>query len=712
MKKIVFKGVILFFGGMWMQATPVSCVAQTIYSWNGPGTGDWTIAANWTPARITPAANDILQFSTGAVVTLTNVPTQAIAQLSVSAGTTVNIQSGGAGNVLTIGGAATGDDLVVAQGATLNINGSNDATIYLGTGATANISGNISFSAGAHRLDAADAQSVMFNSPAVFTQDAGCGGNVFTASGTANAIVFNAGAVFVQKAGGNPFALTQPHTKVLFNKGSLFKVQQVLFLSFSGRNYADLEIDYPGFNQSALGVNAMTVDNLTVSQGTLSLNLTGGVNVTGNINVASGATLNFNPASAGSIYFKGSTTQTISHTGNLNFNNNTVINFNNAAGFLFNNDVVFNNSINFNAGVITMANGDTMMLGTSAVVNNMSDASFVDGLVKKTGNTAFIFPVGKIGVGYVPVGISAPGSITDAFTAAYLRSAASALSNNYAPGLDHVSGVDYWILSRNSGTTPVDVTLYWTNASSANGSALYINNIGRLVIAQYNGSTAWYNYGGVYNTGSGFAAGSITWPGVNNFNIFSLGSTDMTNPLPVTLEYFNGSNQQNKNYFNCKVTCTTNCTVSLQRSRDASNFTNIQTIFADSLNCIQPFVCTDDQPLEGINYYRLKITAPNAAVSYSAVILLRRNNKMLNLVSIVPGVVTGKAMLKVSAAQSGRVKLVITDIAGRQLFAIPHTLKIGANTIEVDLSSLSSGIYQITGYTSTGLFNTVRFIKQ
>lgn len=712
MKKIVFKVVVLLFFAMLMQAAPVSCVAQTIYTWSAPGTGDWTIAANWTPARITPAASDILQFSTGAVVTLTNVPTQTIAQLSVSAGTTVNIQAGGAGNVLTIGGASTGDDLVVAQGATLNINGSNDATVYLGTGATANISGNISFSAGAHRLDAADAQAVVFNSPAVFTQDAGCSGSVFTAAGTANAIVFNAGSVFVQKAGANPFALTQPHTKVLFNKGSLFKVQQILFLSFSGRNYADLEIDYPGFNQSALGVNAITVDNLTVSQGTLSLNLTGGVNVTGNINVAGGATLNFNPASAGAIYFKGSTTQTIAHTGNLNFNNNAVINFNNASGFLFNNDVAFNSSVNFNAGIVTVANGDTMMLGSSAVVNNMSDASFVDGLVKKTGSTAFVFPVGKIGVGYVPVGISAPGTITDAFTAAYRRSAASALSNNYAPGLDHVSGVDYWVLNRNSGSTPVDVTLFWTVASSANGSALYINDISKLVIARYNGNAGWDNYGGAYNIGSGFAAGAITWSGVNNFNAFSLGSTDVTNPLPVALEYFNGSSQHNNNNFNCKITCTTNCTVSLQRSTDGSNFTNIQTIFADTINCRQPFNCTDDRPLEGMNYYRLKITAPNGVVSYSAIVLLRHKNSVFDIISIVPGVVTGKAMLKISAAQNEWVKLVVTDITGQQLFSIPYKLLAGNNTVAVDLSSLSSGIYQITGYTSTGIFNTTRFIKQ
>ena len=598
-------------------------------------------------------------------------------------------------------------------GSALNNNGVNALSIFLAANATANIEGNMSFSVGAHRMDAADANAITFNKPSLFTQDAGCSGNVFTATGTSNAIVFNAGATFIQKSGANPFGLIQPASKVLFKTGSLFKVQQILFLSLSGRTYADLEIDFPAFNQSVIGVNPLNIDNLTITQGTLSLNLTDGINIKGNVAVAAGHALNFNPATTGMLSFNGTSPQIITNSGTLNFNNNQALTINNTAGIEINSDIIFNNQVSFTSGIVTVADPAILTLSATASVTGVSNISFVNGLVKKTGNSAFTFPVGATGIGYVPISITAPGSSTDEYVAAYKRSGAVSLSNNYAAGLDHVSGIDYWILNRTNGTTPVDITLYWTTQSSLSGSALYINDLSKLVIAHYNGSNQWDTYGGTFNSGSGFAAGSITWPGVNNFSPFSLGSTDAANPLPVQLNYFTGVKKGDGNWFNWNVSCTVNANtvMNLERSTDGNNFTGISGITATALRCLQPFDFNEKHPLPGINYYRLKITDANGLTTYSNTILLpgKENDPGIVLLSSTPA--NTNAILSIAAAQKTTMKIVVTDISGRRVTETTANLTAGNNRVTVNLSHLAKGVYQITGY-ANGSIKTVRFIKE
>ncbi|MEI9958420.1 MAG: hypothetical protein WDM90_19425 [Ferruginibacter sp.] len=273
----------------------------------------------------------------------------------------------------------------------------------------------------------------------------------FTNGGTSKAIVFNSGTAFLQKTGASPFALPQPASKVVFNKGSVFKPLSNTLLAFSGRTYANLEVNLATFNQARTGIALCTIDNIVMNHGLLSLDLTGGINITGSITVANGASLSFNSATNNFISFNGNTPQSISNYGNLSFGNNEAVVFNNATGITVNNDIVFNNAVTFTSGIVKMTNTAVLTLGASANVAGASNASFVDGPVKKIGNTGFVFPVGKYIFGfqaYVPIEISASGTNTDEYTAEYIRSSAVAVSSTYTSGLDHVSGVDYWSLNR------------------------------------------------------------------------------------------------------------------------------------------------------------------------------------------------------------------------------------------------------------------------
>ncbi len=63
------------------------------YTWNQTAAASFTVASNWTPARTTPSANDVLQFSKGGNVVITNIPVQAISQLRVTNNTTAELRT-------------------------------------------------------------------------------------------------------------------------------------------------------------------------------------------------------------------------------------------------------------------------------------------------------------------------------------------------------------------------------------------------------------------------------------------------------------------------------------------------------------------------------------------------------------------------------------------------------------------------------------------
>ena len=93
------------------------------YVWNQTSAASFTTATNWTPSRTSPTAKDVLQFSAGGSVVVTNLPDQLVEQLLVSNNTKVTFQTSSSSklavNSLTIDAGAT---LVVGAGNKLTVN--------------------------------------------------------------------------------------------------------------------------------------------------------------------------------------------------------------------------------------------------------------------------------------------------------------------------------------------------------------------------------------------------------------------------------------------------------------------------------------------------------------------------------------------------------------------------------------------------------------
>ena len=187
-------------------------------------------------------------------------------------------------------------------------------------------------------------------------------------------------------------------------------------------------------------------------------------------------------------------------------------------------------------------------------------------------------------------------------------------------------------------------------------------------------------------------------------------------PLAISVNYLTGTKQGTNHNLNWKVTCTNSpsATMVLERSGNNRGFMAITTITADAVRCAQPFNYVDASPLVGINYYRLRITDAFGKVTYSNTIAMVNKQTGIDIVGIVPNPVTNNsvAILNVASAQKGILRLVVTDVTGRQLMVQTEAIIAGSNQLPLNVAKLAAGSYQVTAITEDGKSTSVRFIKQ
>ncbi|MFZ4058125.1 MAG: T9SS type A sorting domain-containing protein, partial [Ferruginibacter sp.] len=195
----------------------------------------------------------------------------------------------------------------------------------------------------------------------------------------------------------------------------------------------------------------------------------------------------------------------------------------------------------------------------------------------------------------------------------------------------------------------------------------------------------------------------------------AVGADEISAPIPVKVEYIRGAKQGNSNLINYKVsvTYTPSVTLVIERSGNGRNFSAVNTLQADAARCQSPFDFMDRNPLSGKNYYRLKMIDADGTISYSMTIVLINNDRGFELVNLLPNLIDkGTAVLNVSSAVKTRMNVVVTDMAGRMVSTSAFDLIAGSNQFNMNFSKLASGTYQITGITTNGDKQTIRFVKR
>lgn len=391
-------------------------------------------------------------------------------------------------------------------------------------------------------------------------------------------------------------------------------------------------------------------------------------------------------AFSGKVLFTGATNQTISDP--LSFSAPfafSEITVNKSGGVLNQNvPITISTSLTLTSGVVkvnpSMFFTNYINFLNGATASAASNVSHVDGPVRKTGNTAFTFPVGNGGIAR-NISISAPASATDVFTAQFFRSS-QAYGTAKDATLATLSNCEYWTLNRTTGTSNVNVTLSWYTLECKSIQSKYINTLADLRVSRWNGSQ-WVDHGNGATTGT-VASGTVTSStAITSFSPFALASSTISNPLPIVLKDFQASLIDHSVKLVWKTASEINNDhFTIERSENGEDFYEMTKVKgAGNKNTATRYIYWDEQAAAGISYYRLKQTDFDGTTTLLGLRTIEYSEGIPTLI-LYPNPVASTEMIHTN--YSGTAK--IFSLTGQEMFTID-------NANEVVLPQLASGIY-------------------
>jgi hypothetical protein len=174
--------------------------------------------------------------------------------------------------------------------------------------------------------------------------------------------------------------------------------------------------------------------------------------------------------------------------------------------------IVISDSLILKKGNIESSMTNLITMNAGSIVSGASDSSFVDGPLKKIGNTAFIFPTGKENL-YRPIAMSAPINTSDSYTAEYFIDSVLVNTSQRDSTLGYVIRDKFWKLNRNNGTSQVYVTLSWNSNCSIQDTNIFVSS--------WDGST-WKDLGFGLLTGTSDNGSLRSAIAAQNFNEFAI----------------------------------------------------------------------------------------------------------------------------------------------------------------------------------------------
>lgn len=402
--------------------------------------------------------------------------------------------------------------------------------------------------------------------------------------------------------------------------------------------------------------------------------------------LAGSPTINFGYTSgSGSVVLEGSALQTISSTASIpTFRSLTI---KNANGITLSIPIVITNNLDFVTGIVNGGGSNYVSFLDGATATNAKNSSFVDGIVRKTGNDAFTFPIGDNGT-FHPLGISAPSNATSEFSAQYFLGDHGAGSTADG-GMVKVSDCEFWLLNRLVGTDNVSATLYWNEPSSfCHTDYITPGFEDQLRVARWSGAL-WNNLGQTNLQGAaadgtdGNFATSGALPDANS-HALTFGSLVVQNMLPITLLSFEVvATKEGAEVLWQTATENDNDFFTIERMQQSEFVAIAKVRGAGTTNTPQNYKWADRKPLPGLSYYRLKQTDFNGTSTYSEVVALNieRNgtpypNPVKDILHLDGLTIDHDSKVTVSDVTG---HIVINDYAGETL----------------DVSSLKPGIYHV-----------------
>jgi hypothetical protein len=442
------------------------------------------------------------------------------------------------------------------------------------------------------------------------------------------------------------------------------------------------------FNLTLSNNGAKTVTGTTVN-GTISLQGTA---------TAAGTSPTYGASST--LEFAGSASQTSTNVELPASAGPANLKINNSSGVTLHAARTFNGiATTFANGILNTTAANLLTFNNGATTLGSSNASFVNGPVRKIFNAAeaFTFPIGVTGTGDEPLGIAGSTALNDDFTAQYLRSSAKALGGVNSPILN-VSACDQWVLTKNSGPgANVSVTLSWDANSPCGSASNFITDPASLTVAHFNGST-WDQAGTSGGSTGNATAGTVTRDGVTVFSPFALGNTAAgQNPLPVKFGDIKGYAKNSGIQIDWSVYTENNLSrYEVERSENGNHFISVGQTAAHNSIGKSDYSWLDAVPLHGTNFYRIKSVDLDGKYGYSIIIRVNLNQSGKGI-SVYPNPVqNGYVSFQSADLQKGDYTLKILNNAGQEVYKQKFVHEGGAISQTISLpAGIRSGLYNL-----------------
>lgn len=407
------------------------------------------------------------------------------------------------------------------------------------------------------------------------------------------------------------------------------------------------------------------------------------------------------------ITFGGSVNQGIAGATTTLFNNVTI---NNVGGVTLYNPETIAAVLTLTNGLVTTTSTNILTMNAGSSSTSGSSVSFVNGPMDKVGSTAFAFPVGK-GSKWARIGIGAP-TAASTFRAEYFDNAytnTTPMATSPTPVLNRVSIREYWTLDRTNGTGNATVTLYWEDAGFSGINDCSTNY---LRVAHWNGA-AWENNNNVVTTtGTCGTFGSIaTSSVVNSFSPFTFGTIDpLIDPLPIELLSFETKVRGNI----VDITWATaseinNDFFTIEKTTNAIEFEDVANVKGNgNSTSVINYGAIDEQPTEGVSFYRLKQTDFDGNQTYSELRKVRFEKNSDFYFNIFPNPSDdGLFKLQINSNQNEDVLVVVYDTFGNVMYSkVIITNNNGSVVYAFDPSrKLNPGVYMITASSHQTIYN-------
>lgn len=407
--------------------------------------------------------------------------------------------------------------------------------------------------------------------------------------------------------------------------------------------------------------------------------------VTNNGSIADSATL-ITLAGSSLQTFGGSSVTTLK---NLRLNNSSL------AGITLAQALNVRGTLTFSTGRMNTTATNILTFTSTATAMGANNNSFVSGPTVKTGNSSFVFPVGKNAV-YAPIAISAPAAGTDQFTAEYFQVSPNIPYSTWSlePTLHHVSECEYWMLNRTTGASDVAVTLSWDVRSCG------VTFLSDLRVARWDG-TQWTDKGNGGTTGNTTAGTVISAAPVTGFGPFTLASTSSANPLPVELLSFTATCEQEQAILRWSTASEfQNDFFTIEYSSDATDWNTLATVESHGTTHAQSDYSWSDPSAPTRNaYYRLSQTNSNGEIEIHGIAYIQNCQDIPeNTLTLYPNPAKDRIRILTEAAISD---ITVLNAEGKQVGNITADLK----NKELSLGDLPNGVYVVRITTPSGVFH-------